>query len=50
MTTLEDQEPNHEDRKLPADDEPEHSVLGLPSSFSRATIITACLTSLADLE
>jgi hypothetical protein len=50
MALLEDQEPNHVDRQPPPDDEPEHLELGLPSLFSRATVTTASLISLADLE
>ncbi|KAG8723743.1 hypothetical protein FRC09_001950 [Ceratobasidium sp. 395] len=50
MGTLADEEPDHPDQTTPADDEPEHSVLGLPSSYLRDTLLAADLGSLGDLE
>ncbi|KAG8712931.1 hypothetical protein FRC08_013919 [Ceratobasidium sp. 394] len=50
MTTLADQEPDHPDCPMPVDGEPEHSELGLPSSFRQESIQTAGLVSLASLE
>ncbi|KAG8719736.1 hypothetical protein FRC09_010686 [Ceratobasidium sp. 395] len=50
MGDLADQEPDHPNRMTPADDEPEHSELGLPSSYLRDTLLSADLGSLGDLE
>lgn len=55
MGTLGVQEANSSDQDSPLDDEPvdyepELSDLQLPSFYSRAAIVTAGLTSLADLE
>ncbi|KAG8779018.1 hypothetical protein FRC12_024685 [Ceratobasidium sp. 428] len=50
MNILSDQEFNHPDQIVPTDDEPEHSELGLPSSYLRETLLAADLGSLADLE
>jgi hypothetical protein len=50
MLSLVEQEPDHPCYVPPTDDEPEHSELGLPSSFAPKTLLTAGLSSLADLE
>jgi hypothetical protein len=50
MPSLVDQEPDHPGYRPPIDDEPEHSELGLPSSFASETLLTAGLSSLVDLE
>ncbi|QRV96840.1 hypothetical protein RhiJN_24858 [Ceratobasidium sp. AG-Ba] len=44
------QDPNHPDLATPTDDKPEHSQLGLPSSFSKDSIASASLSTLAKLE
>lgn len=50
MGTLADQEPNHPDCPPPVDDEPENSVIGLPSSFRIESLRSAGLSSPAELE
>jgi hypothetical protein len=50
MGVLVDEEPDHPDCLPPVDDEPEHSELGLPSSFKSESVKTAGLSSLAELE
>jgi hypothetical protein len=50
MGILVSQEPDHLDISPPINNEPEHSQLGLPSSFSAHSILSSGLSSLADLE